>query len=1059
MAKMATESRNLVFSDGSSNKFWKIELEGSSHTVTFGKIGTSGQSQTKDFESSETAKKSYDKLVAEKTKKGYVDADGAPVASSSVFKVVVKESAKPNTKPSATAEPTIAKSPKAQSHPTSAVVESKGKDHVGTDRAASASLAVNLNIERAIDLTDRDWFRASFRKRAPLDRGVPSEFNKEQSLGKIAKLKTTTYGWDTRWEDLSLAPALSKEEAAFWLVAMTEPRGRDVTMKSHAESLSKKKISPEMNLGEIRKHLEKVTRGIPELSILCIWNLVDLDDLIELLLEKPKSSVQNAWQGVRDMKSLMDGFVRLVLPYLSETDLASIRSRIRKNWDSKLVPTSSYDSFPPEYYMAAAIGMHDEVYEATSSWEPSLFKDEWADHYSRPQDIVFGLGSAEMVAYEWRRLHLRMKGGDDVRAFLACTDYTALDCIADSIIQQSNKEQCEEQLKVLALVRAPEAAEPMLRCKLEAKTPSMARDWLDQHVGCAVFGLIETAGGKGKLADAAIDYLRGVKKKGQGAVIAAALKELGKSAATARVQADVLDHEEKVYEPHDEKSTPAWLSAAIAESSSVKRKSLPAWASPAVLPPLIVGERRLNDQQTEVVLQLLVTTPLSTKQPLLVALREHLSKVVRDEFAWKLFQFWQEDGFSAKEKWAMGAIGHLGDDGCVLKLTPMIRVWPGESQHARAVFGLECLRAIGSSSALMNLSGIAQKLKFKALKSKAEQFVTEIATERGLTRDELEDRVVPDCGLDEKGRREFSFGPRSFSFVLSGDLKAAVRDESGKIRGDLPAANAKDDEATAKESIAEWKLMKKQIKEVATIQAGRLEQSMVTGRRWNTGDFEELLVRHPLMTHLVQKAIWAGYDEKKKRTTTFRITEERDYASSDDESVSLAGVTSVGLVHPLELSDAERSRWGEVLSDYEIVSPFPQLGRAIYSLEKGEENKDSIERFHGLKLVAPTLVFTLEKLGWTRGVAMDGGCFTEHSKQFPAANVTAVVNYEGTVAMGYIDPNEILTLESICFCSGMRSPSGYGWDKSDKKLKLAEVPPVVCSEVVADLQVLKSKAK
>ena len=40
----------------------------------------------------------------------------------------------------------------------------------------------------------------------------------------------------------------------------------------------------------------------------------------------------------------------------------------------------------------------------------------------------------------------------------------------------------------------------------------------------------------------------------------------------------------------------------------------------------------------------------------------------------------------------------------------------------------------------------------------------------------------------------------------------------------------------------------------------------------------------------------------------------------------------------------------------------------------------------------------------------------------------------------------------------MRQPSGYGWDKKNV-LKLGKVPPVVMSEVLADLQVLKSKAK
>ena len=56
-----------------------------------------------------------------------------------------------------------------------------------------------------------------------------------------------------------------------------------------------------------------------------------------------------------------------------------------------------------------------------------------------------------------------------------------------------------------------------------------------------------------------------------------------------------------------------------------------------------------------------------------------------------------------------------------------------------------------------------------------------------------------------------------------------------------------------------------------------------------------------------------------------------------------------------------------------------------------------LHRVPGIKLAAPTLVFGLEKFGWIRGTGMDGGCFDEHSKPFPAANVTAVVHYEGNV--------------------------------------------------------------
>ncbi len=69
--------RTFVFSDGKSNKFWNIDLQGSSFTVTFGKVGTKGQTQKKDFADAAKAKQAHDKLVAEKLGKGYVETSAA----------------------------------------------------------------------------------------------------------------------------------------------------------------------------------------------------------------------------------------------------------------------------------------------------------------------------------------------------------------------------------------------------------------------------------------------------------------------------------------------------------------------------------------------------------------------------------------------------------------------------------------------------------------------------------------------------------------------------------------------------------------------------------------------------------------------------------------------------------------------------------------------------------------------------------------------------------------------------------------------------------------------
>ena len=57
--------------EGTSSKFWEVEVEGSDLTVRFGRIGTQGQSKTKSFADAAAAQKEWEKLVKEKTGKGY----------------------------------------------------------------------------------------------------------------------------------------------------------------------------------------------------------------------------------------------------------------------------------------------------------------------------------------------------------------------------------------------------------------------------------------------------------------------------------------------------------------------------------------------------------------------------------------------------------------------------------------------------------------------------------------------------------------------------------------------------------------------------------------------------------------------------------------------------------------------------------------------------------------------------------------------------------------------------------------------------------------------------
>ena len=64
----------LVFEDGKTKKFWYIRTEGNRAIVTFGRIGTAGQTQEKVYPTPEVAEKDAAGQAASKLKKGYTEA-------------------------------------------------------------------------------------------------------------------------------------------------------------------------------------------------------------------------------------------------------------------------------------------------------------------------------------------------------------------------------------------------------------------------------------------------------------------------------------------------------------------------------------------------------------------------------------------------------------------------------------------------------------------------------------------------------------------------------------------------------------------------------------------------------------------------------------------------------------------------------------------------------------------------------------------------------------------------------------------------------------------------
>ncbi|WP_063857187.1 MULTISPECIES: DUF4132 domain-containing protein [unclassified Kitasatospora] len=467
------------------------------------------------------------------------------------------------------------------------------------------------------------------------------------------------------------------------------------------------------------------------------------------------------------------------------------------------------------------------------------------------------------------------------------------------------------------------------------------------------------------------------------------------------------------------------------------------WADVQLLPQIELrsGGALPSESVRHLVTMLAISRP-GAVYPGVAEVRGHCTGESLAGFGWALFEQWRLAGMPAKDSWVVRALGWLGDDETVRRLTPVVRNWPGEGAHQRAVEGLEVLADIGSDVALLHLHGIAQRVKFKALKTRAQEKIAEVAAGLGLSAEQLADRLVPDFGLDAQGSTVIDYGPRRFTVGFDEQLKPYVLDEDGKRRKDLPAPGARDDAELAPAERKRFAALKKDVRTVAADQVRRLEAAMVEQRSWTALEFGQLFVDHPLLWHLVRRLVWLS--DADGRTVAFRVAEDRSFAGVEDETLTLPGDAVVRLAHPLHLGE-ELAAWSELFADYEILQPFPQLGRAVHALSDEEADGARLHRFEGIKV--PTVkLLGLQRRGWDRGEPQDAGVERWISRRLGPGKYLVLAPEEG-IAVGAIDLIPENMIETVWLDT---SPCDH-WSSRTYELRFGDLDPVIASELLADL--------
>lgn len=431
-------------------------------------------------------------------------------------------------------------------------------------------------------------------------------------------------------------------------------------------------------------------------------------------------------------------------------------------------------------------------------------------------------------------------------------------------------------------------------------------------------------------------------------------------------------------------------------------------------------------------------------------LAEDLKKEELAVYVNELFDKWMEAGAEAKKRWVLYAASIHGEAEIIPKLQHQIQEWP---QHSRGAIAAEAVQALSLNplpQALLIVDGMSRKFKFKQIKAAAGKALEFAASQLGISKEELADRIVPDFGFDKNMERVFDYGERRFTVTITPALEIEVYDGTGKKLKNMPAPGKRDEEEKAAAAYEAFKQMKKQMKMTVNSQKMRLEQALSTGREWKADAWKKLFVENPVMHQFAIGLIWGLYEDR-KLTQSFRYMEDGSFNTKDEEEYELPENGMIGLVHPIELTEEEREIWKQQLEDYEIRQPVEQIDRAVYPMTEEEAGMKAIERFGGCILNDLSLGGKLLNLGWYRGSVEDAGGFYTYYREDGELGLGVELHFSGSFVGG--ENEDVTVYDARFYRAGEVKRGSYVYDKAgeDKAYFLKDVPARYFSEIVLQL--------
>ena len=367
---------------------------------------------------------------------------------------------------------------------------------------------------------------------------------------------------------------------------------------------------------------------------------------------------------------------------------------------------------------------------------------------------------------------------------------------------------------------------------------------------------------------------------------------------------------------------------------------------------------------------------------------------------------------------------------------------PGVGPAAAGVgnAGIYTLAQSKGLAGISHLSRLKLRIKQNNTQKLIQKYIDEQAAKQGIKPAQIEEIAASDYGL-VNGVLSTEFDDYKLILELTkvGATSLVWQKPDGTPQKSVPAFVK--NKTKLSDKLKKIRELAKQIKQASTSQRDRIDRLFTENMSWNKVDFEKYYINHGLISQIARELIWSLDSQP-------AIFIDGTWQDKNSKELTLDEKTKIHLWHPIESEANDVLAWRNKLEELEIQQPIKQAYREIYLLTDAEITTRIYSNRMAAHILKQHQFNSLAALrGWKYSLlgAYDDGRDGDIATKFlPESKLTAQFwideILDDTDSFNDAGIWYYVATDQVRFC-----------DANDQPVPLVEVPPLILSEIMRDV--------